>query len=157
MAEMGAYLGLKEECEFIAYNVRPPGGGMQGLQEIDVIGLKFTSETAYLCEVTTHIRGLLYVNNKTTIKRVTAKYQWQRCYAEQYLGSFATRHFMFWSPVVPRGYVTDNLAQIKGLQIVINEQYRECVDWLRDRARTEAQDTGNPFFRALQILEHLRD
>ena len=64
---------------------------------------------------------------------------------------------MFWSPVVPKGYLTENLAKINGLELVINGSYKERIELLRLRARTEAQDTGNPFFRALQILEHLRE
>ena len=153
---VGAYLKLEEGCDFVDYNVRPPGGGLEGLQELDVVGLNFKSETAYLCEVTTHIRGLLYVDNRTTVERVENKYRRQRRYADHYLGNFATHRFMFWSPVVPVGYLTENLDRMEGLELVINARYRERVDRLRERARVEAQDTGNPFFRALQIIEHLR-
>lgn len=153
---VGAYLKLEEGCDFVDYNVRPPGGGLKGLEELDVVGLNFKSETAYLCEVTTHIKGLLYVDNRTTVERVKNKYRRQCQYAEQYLSNFTTHRFMFWSPVVPRGYLTENLGRIEGLDLVLNGRYRECVDKLLERARVEAQDTGNPFFRALQILEHLR-
>lgn len=153
---VGAYLKLEEGCDFVDYNVRPPGGGLKGLEELDVVGLNFKSETAYLCEVTTHIKGLLYVDNRTTVERVKNKYRRQCQYAERYLGNFPTHRFMFWSPVVPRGYLTENLDRIEGLDLVLNGRYRECIDRLRERARVEAQDTGNPFFRALQILEHLR-
>lgn len=54
----GAYLKLVLGCDFIDYNVRPPGGGLEGLGELDVVGLDFKAQTAYLCEVTTHVRGL---------------------------------------------------------------------------------------------------
>ena len=47
---VGAHLQLIEECDFIDYNVRPPGGGLKGLGELDVVGLNFNSNTAYLCE-----------------------------------------------------------------------------------------------------------
>jgi len=30
---VGAYLQLIEECDVIDYNVRPPGGGLEGLNE----------------------------------------------------------------------------------------------------------------------------
>ena len=56
---VGAYLQLGEGCDFVDYNVRPPGGGLKGLEELDVVGLNFKTRTAFLCEVTTHIRGLL--------------------------------------------------------------------------------------------------
>ena len=154
---VGAYLKLEEGCDFVDYNVRPPGGGLEGLKELDVVGLSFASKTAYLCEVTTHIRGLLYKDNRTTINRVDEKFRRQREYAERYLGDFKYHRFMFWSPVVPKGFLTENLAAIEGLELVLNRKYRECVEQLRHRARIEAQDTGNPFFRSLQILEHMRD
>lgn len=78
-----------------------------------------------------------------------------RC-ANRYLGNFRNHRFMFWSPVVPRGYMTRALAEIEGLELVINGDYKRRVDQLRMRAKKESQDTGNPFFRALQILESLR-
>jgi hypothetical protein len=53
---VGAYLQLKLDCDVVDYNVRPPSGGLQGLEELDVIGLNLKTRTAYLCEVTTHIR-----------------------------------------------------------------------------------------------------
>lgn len=57
---MGAYLRSIEERDVISYNARPRGGCLAGLEELDVIGLRFADSTAFLCEVTTHIRGLLY-------------------------------------------------------------------------------------------------
>src|SRR6266446_1237793 len=106
---VGAYLRLKLNCDFVDYNVRAPGGGLQGLDELDVIGLDFRLKRAYLCEVTTHIRGVLYKNNEETVERIRNKYHRQQKYAREHLGEFTERHFMFWSPVVPRGYITDNL------------------------------------------------
>ena len=143
---VGAYLNLEEGCDFVDYNVRPRGGGLRGLEELDVVGLNFRSETAYLCEVTTHIKGLLYVDNKTTLDRVTKKFRRQQLYAKQYLGNFKKPRFMFWSPVVPKGFLTENLARIEGLELILNQNYRECVDRLRTRARSETHPTGNPFF-----------
>ena len=63
---------------------------------------------------------------------------------------------MFWSPVVPKGYITKNLEKIKGLSIVINNEYTNCISELRTKAKESTYDAGNPFFRILQILEHLR-
>ncbi len=154
---VGAYLKLEEGCDVIDYNVRAPGGGLKGLGELDVIGLNFKTDTAFLCEVTTHIRGLLYVSNSESLRRVKAKHERQRAYANEYLDNFQYHRYMFWSPVVPRGFLTENLAKIDGLELVINGAYKGRVEQLRRRARAEAQDTSNPFFRTLQILEHLRD
>ena len=154
---VGAYLRLKLQCDFVDYNVRRPGGGLQGLEELDVIGLDFHHMRAYLCEVTTHIGGLLYVDNPTTVARITTKYQRQQGYAQDHLAQFAERHFMFWSPVVPRGYLTEHLQQIVGLELIINGEYKRRVEELREMAARESYDARNPFFRVLQILEHLRD
>ncbi len=153
---VGAYLKQRCGCEFVDYNVRPPGGGLEGLAELDVVGLNFSKREAFLCEVTTHLRGLHYGTYQESFERVRNKFRRQKVYAKKHLANFKTVHFMFWSPVVPRGKLTEALSQIKGLQLVINERYTECVNELRKLAQDTEHGTGNPFFRALQILEHLR-
>ncbi len=154
---VGAYLRLKLNCDFVDYNVRVPGGGLQGLDELDVLGLDFRHKRAFLCEVTTHIRGVLYKNNQETVRRITKKYRKQQSYAREHLPDFKDRHFMFWSPVVPRGYVTEHLERLTGLELIINGEYKRCIEELRVIAAKETYDARNPFFRILQILEHLRD
>ena len=153
---VGAHLQLIEECDFIDYNVRPPGGGLKGLGELDVVGLNFKSNTAYLCEVTTHIRGVLYKNNQETINRIKKKHERQIEYANKYLKNFKNHRFMFWSPVVPIGYITDHLQEIEGLELVINGEYKKRIEQLRLLARNTTHDARNPFFRMLQIMEHRR-
>ncbi len=153
---VGAYLRLVEHCDFVDYNVRQIEGGQKGLNEFDVLGLRFADRAAYLCEVTTHIRGLLYKDNKATVERVGQKFQRQKKYAEDCLTDFPNCRFMFWSPSVPEGYITDGLKRISGLELVINAEYTRCVDELRGKARIMSNDIGNPFFRVLQILERLR-
>ena len=85
---VGAYLQLKLDCDVVNYNARPPGGGLDGLEEIDVIGLNLKLHRAYLCEVTTHIRGVLYKDNPTTVKRITKKHERQKRYGAKYLDNF---------------------------------------------------------------------
>jgi len=153
---VGAYLKIIKKCDFVDYNVRPPVGGLEGLNELDVVGLDFKNKTAYLCEVTTHIRGVLYKDNITTVNKINIKYKRQKEYANKYLPGFSKRHFMFWSPVVPKGYITKELEKIDGLELVINKKYAQCIDELRIKAKELTNDVGNPFFRMLQILEHLR-
>ena len=154
---VGAYLQLIEECNFIDYNVRPPGGGLKGLGELDVIGLNFNTNTAYLCEVTTHIRGLLYENNQETVSRIKKKQQRQKEYAKNYLTNFKNHKIMFWSPVVPVGYITEHLGNIEGLELVINGEYKKRIEKLRELAGKTTHDARNPFFRMLQIIEHMRE
>lgn len=154
---VGAHLQLIEECGFIDYNVRPPGGGLKGLEELDVVGLNFNSNTAYLCEVITHIRGVLYRNNQETVSRIKKKHERQREYANKYLTNFKNHEFMFWSPVVPVGYITEHLECIESLELVINGEYKQRIEQLRLLARNTTHDARNPFFRMLQIIEHMRE
>ena len=57
---VGSWLRMVAGCDFVQYNV--PVRDKQG--EIDVIGLDLTTNTAYICEVATHIlSGLQYPNN----------------------------------------------------------------------------------------------
>jgi len=153
---VGAYLKIIKKCDFVDYNVRPPGGGLEGLNELDVVGLDFKNKTAYLCEVITHIRGVLYKDNITTVNKINIKYERQKEYANKYLSGFPKRYFMFWSPVVPKGYITEELEKIDGLDLIINNRYAQRIDELREKAKELTNDVGNPFFRMLQILEHLR-
>lgn len=153
---VGAYLKLVEECDVVDYNVRTPGGGLEGRGELDVVGLNFKNKTAYICEVTTHILGLLYKNKVESVERVRRKHDRQRQYAKNFLSIFKTHRFMFWSPVVPKGYLTTNLAKIENLDLVINGRYKDCIEELRKLARTATHETQNSSFRVLQILEHLR-
>ena len=108
---VGAYLKLVLECDVVDYNARPPGGGLHGLGELDVIGFSFGKRIAYLCEVTTHLDGLQTgAGAVATIQKLTAKHDRQRAYAQRYLPDFTPR-VMFWSPVVRSGLVPDLLRR----------------------------------------------
>ncbi|MEE8203558.1 MAG: hypothetical protein V3R74_07350 [Alphaproteobacteria bacterium] len=143
-------------CDFVQYNVRPPGGGLAGLAEFDVVGFDFGKRTVYLAEVSTHLDGLNYGSYQKTLDRITRKFERQRDYARQHLADFSRHRFMFWSPRVAVGFLTDHLSEIDGLELVINGAYSKRVDELRELARNTTRDTGNPFFRSLQILARLR-
>lgn len=153
---VGAYLQLILGCDVVDYNVRPPGGGLAGLEELDVIGLNLKSHRAYLCEVTTHIRGVQYKDNRTTVERIKKKHERQKRYGSKYLENFECE-YMFWSPVVPVGYITEHLSKLKELQLVINGEYKQRVQELRERAAETTHDARNPVFRVFQILGHMRD
>lgn len=152
---VGAYLKLIKKCDFVDYNVRRPNGGLAGLNEIDLIGLDFKNKQAYLCEVTTHLDGVLYGSNRqATGNKIQKKYNNLKSYAKDYLSEYEPQ-FMFWSPRVSAGLV-DELKRVKGLNLVINKDYTDCVDELKKKAKETKSDTNNPAFRVLQILEHLR-
>jgi hypothetical protein len=150
---VGAFLKLEFNCDVVDYNVRVPGGGREGLNEIDVVGYSLTNREAYLCEVATHIRGLGYGNYKESAERIERKFRHQRAYAGKLQKAFDCNViYEFWSPNVPKGCVVE-LKKIKGLQLIINGGYKKRIDALRIRAQNDTHDTGNPFFRILQILE----
>jgi hypothetical protein len=154
---VGAYLTEIEECDHVLYNVRAPGGGQRGLRELDVIGLKFSNDRAYLCEVTTHLEGLLIGKGyDSTIKKIREKHEWQVEYAQKQLRAF-TPVYQFWSPRVPEGALLQGLKQIPGLRLVVNSDYTKRVDELRARARQhKPSPTSNMAYRLIQILEHLK-
>ncbi|QHE51691.1 hypothetical protein [Pontibacillus sp. HMF3514] len=153
---VGAYLKSIKGCDFVDYNVRIPGGGLRGLSELDVIGLDLKNNIAYLCEVTTHIRGLYYGNNQQTVEKIKQKHGVQKEYADMMLQNFPEKVYMFWSPYVPVGYMTEHLGEIDSLELVINQDYTACVEEMKQLASENTNDLGNPFLRVLQILEHLR-
>jgi hypothetical protein len=150
----GAYLRLCEGCDIVDYNSRSSKEGLEGLGEIDVVGLRFRDQTAFLCEVATHLNGINYGGN--TLAKVLSKLKNQRSYAASNLTSFKLHHFMLWSPYIPLGQTTVALSRVPGLELVINGKYTECVKRLQDLAKRTTKDTGNPFFRSLQIVAHLR-
>lgn len=107
-------------------------------------------------EVTTHLGGLQYGTYDTTISKVREKHKRQKLYANQHLKNFENVRFMFWSPVVREGAITSALAQIDGLELIINREYARRIQELQASAKESTRDTGNPAFRFLQILAHLR-
>lgn len=155
---VGAYLKIINKCDIVTYGIRLPGGGIRGLGELDVVGFDLKNDTVYLCEVTTHIRGILYGNgNEDTIKRIKAKFKRQKRYYKEVLSkNFQNVHYMFWSPVVPNGKVTRELSKIKELELVINKEYTSCINELREEAKKHTNSYENDAFRMLQILEHLK-
>lgn len=155
---VGAHLKEVLGCDFVDYNVRPPGGGRAGQHEFDVLGLHLDVGTAYLCEVATHLGGLNYGGKsiQATLDRIVQKHRRQREYAQAHLRHFQQHRFMLWSPRVAVGFLTDGLAKLDGLELVINADYTLAVGALQEQARATTRDAGNAFFRALQILEHLR-
>jgi hypothetical protein len=156
---VGAYLQIIKGCDFVRYNLRISEGKLKGLNELDVLGLDLKNKTAYLCEVATHIEGLLYENTKKTIIKIKDKYNFQKEYAGKYLPQDFKKEYMFWSPVVSKGELTDAFnknKEFKELTFVINENYTKCLNELREKAKKLSNDIGNPAFRLLQIIEHLK-
>ncbi len=154
---VGAWLRVVQKCDFVQYNARLPERGLPGLGEVDVVGLDLKNKTAYLCGVVTHLRGLGYVDYPTTMKKLRAKLDRDKLFANRVLKDFLTCRFMLWSPVVPEGKLTAQLVELEkeGMELVINGEYAERLEELKKSAEEMENDTGNPAFRLLQILEHV--
>jgi hypothetical protein len=168
MAEMGEYLvgawlKLCADCEIIVYDQKLNPKGVE-MNEVDVVGIDLHSKKAYLCEVATHLSGLQYTGgNKVTAERLEKKFKVAIKYASRALSEYQVQ-FMFWAPYVPTGILTGLLSEMQtyfksdgtDVQLVINEDYTKRVNQLRELARKDTRDRGEPFYRALQIIEHLR-
>ena len=67
---VGAYLRYVERCEFVLFNTFLPG--IQG--EIDVIGIRLGQpRDIYFAEVTTHLDGMTYGGNASTVSKIRSK------------------------------------------------------------------------------------
>lgn len=123
-------------------------------------------------EVATHlITGLQYVRNKRpdNVDRFVKKFTKNIEYAERYFGDHE-KHFMLWSPIVKNARPTsknnqlNDVSQVKkileeefgySLELIINEEYRKCLDQIRDFARSETKELKSPVLRLMQIEEKL--
>lgn len=147
---VGAYLQVIRRCSFVLYNQRPEGGGLNGLGELDVVGI--AKDEVFLCEVTTHVRGI----DPKAVARIERKFGVQREFAKRHFKDHK-QTFELWSPYVPRGDRLERLSRIKGLNLVVNSEYARRVRELQARAKSNTEPTGNDAFRLLQILAHLKE
>ncbi|MCH8998479.1 MAG: hypothetical protein IID48_09485 [Proteobacteria bacterium] len=164
----GDYLKIVKGCDFIEYNLYTPD--VQG--EIDVVGIDIKNKRLYVCEVAIHlVTGLQYVKNDQpdNVDRFVKKFTKNIDYAEKYFGDHE-KHFMLWSPIVKNSSPTsknnqlNDVTQVKqilekkfgySLELIINEEYRKCLDQIRDFARSETKELKSPVLRLMQIEEKL--
>lgn len=166
---VGDYLKVILGCDFVEFNLYTPD--VQG--EIDVVGINAKAKQIYICEVATHlVTGLMYVNprEKTpdNVDRFVKKFTKNIEYANKYFTDY-DKKFMLWSPIVKNQVgakfnQTDDIAKIKNeiatrfgveLQVVCNQDYMDCINKLRDYARTETKELKSPVLRLFQIEEKL--
>lgn len=182
---VGSYLRLVEECELVMYNQRSQTQGDQlEIDVIGVDSTEEGERVVYTCEVVTHIDGLHYSGTPNTdrwdeygnddyqhtLERLWRKFNSDREYVTELFD--ADDHsfvFQFWSPVV-RGnrdekYLLTGLYDMADefknetgteLELVVNEEYTERIEALREKAEQIEKDYGELGFRILQILENLR-
>lgn len=155
---VGAYMRYVEEADFVVYGTRTDQQG-----EIDIIAFKQNPPEVILCEVATHLDGLLYgTGYPATAAKVRQKMERAIEFAEQ-MFSEHQRRFEWWSPRIQPGLIaqlepviTDLADQGTEVEIITNEIYAARVAALAARAKQDTKATGEPFFRALQILTHLK-
>jgi hypothetical protein len=95
---------------------------MAGLGELDVLGLDFGNSRVYLCEVSTHIRGLQIRDGyEGTFQRIQEKFDRARAYARSNLSQFSEHRFMLWSPVVQPG-LAEKLSKLEEVELVVNDE-----------------------------------
>lgn len=160
---VGAYLRHVVGCQVVIYNSF--FAEQQG--EVDVVGIRATPGAArevFLCEVTTHIRGMEIVKNgvDATRTKVPDKLSRLRQFAELTFPGEVHR-YQWWSPYVRSGHATffeqltdDWDAEGRSLQFVINHDYTAALELLLEHAAGNTSTTSEPAYRMLQILTHLR-
>ncbi|MDK2821967.1 MAG: hypothetical protein PWP31_1932 [Clostridia bacterium] len=155
---VGSYFKYVLGCKVVVYNCHLDTAG-----EIDIIALTPDGKEVYICEVSTHLRGLQYgKSNSDTLARITHKMERAAAFAT---ANFPDREpiFMLWAPVVSRG-LTRSLREIQGkrstpgikIKLMINRDYTASIHRLREVASKNIKTTDEPAFRMLQILEHLK-
>jgi hypothetical protein len=159
---VGAYLRHMVRSDVVVYNSF--FADRQG--KVDVVGLTMAEpRRALLCEVTTHVGGMLIVRHRrdATAEVVREKVERMRDFANLTFPDFEHR-FEWWSPRVPEGKVTTALETLRqdyenadvDLQFVINSAYTERIRELARHAKHNTSTTNEPAYRLLQVLTHLR-
>ena len=157
-------------CKFVETNVATTI--TQG--EIDVIGIKPINKEIFVCEVATHlVTGLRYsrTGKNDNVKRIVKKFSKDinEYNTEEY--NDYKKHFMLWSPIVKSAKSTSKNNQMKDvneivriikdrhdidLEVIINEDYYDCLLTLREHAGKETKALESPVMRYLQIEERLK-
>lgn len=155
---VGAYLRYGERCDFVVYGTQTEKQG-----EIDVIGFQVEQRRVWMCEVATHLDGLLYgrAGSSGTLVKVQTKVERAVAFGERTFPE-QDRRFEWWSPKVGPTLlagldelVTELVSPGTTIEFVVNEEYSRRVERLLEEAAKATKATPEPFFRSLQILTHL--
>lgn len=151
---VGSFYRQLKGCHSVLYNTFLPHA--QG--EIDVIALRLGAEVeVFAAEVAIHLESLQYGTYEVTTEKVTTKMVSARTYCEQVFRDAAVT-LEFWSPVVPKGLVSSitERGQEHGFALVANDDFTERMQALIVEAAQHTKQTGEPAYRMLQLLTHLR-
>lgn len=159
---VGAYLRHVVGCDVVTYNSF--FADRQG--EVDVVAIENGEpRTIWLCEVTTHIGGMLITSRGDRPQEVILREKLERlhAFAEATFPGDAYR-YEWWSPYVAVGKLTSAMSEIeqeweaagRDLRFVINETYTERIRELAGNAAKNPSTTNEPAYRMLQVLTRLR-
>jgi hypothetical protein len=159
---VGAYLRHIVGCEVVTYNSF--FADRQG--EVDVVGIKTGRPRAIrLCEVTTHIGGMLITSRGQRGQEVVIREKLQRLQAFAEATFPGDGHlYEWWSPRVAVGKLTGVMEEIeaewdaagRNIRFVVNEGYTERIRELAANAAMNSSTTNEPAYRMLQVLTRLR-
>jgi len=156
---VGACLRFFYGCKIVAYDQQFYNAKFE---EIDVVGVNPSQNTVYICEVIVQLDGLkLGPDNRTTLQNLRKRFEKMKYYGEKFFANF-NKQYMFWSPYVPKGALTDGLSKLHvelsiNISFKVNKFFREDIVRLMEKARSSTSDYGEPFLRALQIVYHKRE
>lgn len=183
---VGAYHKRLNGCEVVSYNNRSEEQGNQMEADIIAIDNdRDTGEQhVFVCEVVTHMRGNLYSGSpddgwwteytdtkayQYSLQKLEQKFHQDYRYVNNTFQNADEHAYQFWAPVVTgwqkgsdliRGLeaLSDRFEDETGeeLELVINQDYTERIQKLRQEAKGDISDHGAPAFRFLQILENLK-
>ena len=165
---VATYLEHVKGCDFVQQNLYTPD--VQG--EIDVVGINLKERKVFICEVAIHLQtGLQYTKDKrpNNVQKLTEKFSRDIEYAEKYFPDYE-RHLMLWSPIIKSAkekskhnqqkdiiQIGNNIKEKYGydIEFVTNEKFLNCMNELRELAKTKTEELKNPVMRFLQIEEAL--
>lgn len=165
---VSSYLRYIRSCEFTQMNLYT----VEAQGEIDVVGINLKEKKVYVCEVAIHLTtGLQYVKDKrpNNINKLTEKFLRDIDYAKKYFSDY-DKHFMLWSPVVKgrrEESQYDQLVHLKAIneniraahdvdvEFIVNDRFLDCMNEMREYAKSATADLKCPVMRLLQIEEHL--
>lgn len=127
---VGAYFRYVRGGDFVLFNTFLPG--VQG--EIDVIGIRLGNpRDVYFAEVTTHIEGMTYGGNTSTVEKVKNKLARAQDFARE--------------PI----HRARSATRVRN-----QKEYGDRVQELICVARSSRRATSDPAFRLLQVLTRVK-
>jgi hypothetical protein len=159
---VGAYLRHIRRCDVVVYNSF--FADRQG--EVDVVGLhQQDPRVVWLCEVTTHIDGMLLTGAGRAKEEEIIRRKLGRLHDFAEITFPDENHcFEWWSPRVAVGRLTQIMDAVaaewqaagRQLSFIVNERYTQAMRELVHHARTNSSTTNEPAYRLLQVLGRLR-